>query len=94
MRTTERTNQFKRDYRRESKGRYRATLDATLEPVIEALANDQPLAVRHRNHQLSGDWADHRECHVKADLLLIYQKPDAETLLLVRLGSHAELELK
>ena len=93
MRTTERINQFKRDYKRESKGQHRATLDATLEPVIEALANDQPLALRHHDHQLSGDWADHRECHLKPDLLLIYQKPDAATLLLVRLGSHAELEL-
>ena len=29
MRTTERTNQFKRDYKRESKGQHRATLDAS-----------------------------------------------------------------
>lgn len=93
MRTTERTTQFKRDYRRESKGQHRATLDATLEPVVEALAKDQPLAARHRDHQLSGEWADHRDCHVKPDLVLIYRKPDTETLLLVRLGSHAELEL-
>ena len=93
MRTTERTNQFKRDYKRESKGQHRATLDASLGPVVEVLANDQPLDPRHRDHPLSGEWADHRDCHVRPDLVLIYQKPDAETLLLVRLGSHAELEL-
>ena len=93
MRTTERTTQFKRDYKRESRGRHRATLDAALAPVIEALASDQPLDARHRDHRLAGEWADHRDCHVKPDLLLIYQKPDDETLLLVRLGSHAELEL-
>ena len=57
------------------------------------LANDQPLDPRHRDHPLTGEWADHRDCHVKPDLVLIYQKPDATTLLLVRLGSHAELEL-
>ena len=93
MRTTERTTQFKRDYKRESRGQHRATLDATLRPVTEALADDRPLDRRRQDHGLSGAWADHRECHVKPDLLLIYQKPDAETLLLVRLGSHAELEL-
>ena len=93
MLTTELTSQFKRDYKRESKGQHRATLDATLRPVVAALANDQPLDPRHRDHSLSGEWTDHRDCHVKPDLVLIYQKPDAETLLLVRLGSHAELGL-
>ena len=42
---------------------------------------------------MSGKWGDHRDCHVKNDLVLLYQKPDAKTLLLVRLGSHAKLEL-
>jgi addiction module RelE/StbE family toxin len=34
---------------------------------------------------------DHRECHLKPDLLLIYRKPDNEVLQLVRMGSHSEL---
>jgi len=38
-----------------------------------------------------GEWADHRECHLRPDLLLIYRKPNPETLQLVRLGSHSEL---
>jgi mRNA interferase YafQ len=46
---------------------------------------------KHRDHGLSGEWIDHRECHLKPDLLLIYRKPDAEILQLVRLGSHSEL---
>ena len=49
------------------------------------------LELRHHDHALSGDWKDHRDCHVKPDLVLIYQKPDAATLRLVRLGSHSEL---
>ena len=93
MRTIEHTTRFKRDYKREAKGQHRATLDASLEPVVDALAEDRPLDARHRDHRLTGEWADHRDCHVKPDLVLIYQKPDGETLLLVRLGSHAELEL-
>jgi mRNA interferase YafQ len=59
--------------------------------VIVALANDETLAARYRDHPLSGEWAGFRDCHVKPDLLLIYQKPDNETLRLVRLGSHSEL---
>ena len=93
MRTIEPTTRFKRDYKRESKGEHRATLDASLEPVVDALANDRRLDSKYRDHPLSGEWADHRDCHVKPDLVLIYQRPDAETLLLVRLGSHAALEL-
>ena len=50
-----------------------------------------PLERRHHDHALSGDWRDHRDCHVKPDLVLIYQQPDAATLRLVRLGSHSEL---
>lgn len=93
MRKIDRTGQFKRDYKREAKGLHRATLDADLMPVVKALAMDQPLAERHRDHPLMGDWKDHRDCHVKPDLVLIYRQPDAETLQLVRLGSHSELGL-
>ena len=91
MRTIERTSQFKRDYKRESRGRHRATLDASVAPLVETLANDQSLEPRCHDHALSGEWADHRDCHVRPDLVLIYQKPDAATLRLVRLGSHSEL---
>ena len=93
MRTIERTGQFKRDYKRTARSRYRATLDADLVPVLVALANDRLLETRHRDHELTGDWKDFRDCHVKPDLVLIYQKPDADTLRLVRLGSHSELGL-
>ena len=91
MRKIERTGQFRRDYKREARGQHRTTLDADLVPILVALADDQPLAPRHHDHALSGDWKDHRDCHVKPDLVLIYQKPDAVTLRLVRLGSHSEL---
>ena len=93
MRRIERTGQFKRDYKREAKGQHRATLDAELIALVKALAGDQPLAPRYRDHALSGDWKDHRDCHLKPDLVLIYRKPDDTVLQLVRLGSHSELGL-
>lgn len=91
MRTIERSTAFKRDYKREAKGKHRATLDGDLKPVLVALVTDQALDTRYRDHDLSGNWAGYRECHVKPDLLLIYRKSEADTLSLARLGSHSEL---
>ncbi len=93
MRKIERTGQFRRDYKRESRGPHRESLDAVFVPILTALANDQPLQPRRRDHALTGDWKDHRDCHIRPDLVLIYQKPNADTLRLVRLGSHSELGL-
>ncbi len=93
MRTTEWTTRFKKDYKREKKSQHGATLDDLLFPVVEMLANDQTLASRLHDHSLTGDWSDHRDCHIRPDLILIYQKADDETLRLVRLGSHSELGL-
>ena len=91
MRTIDRSSAFKRDYKREAKGQHRDTLDGALKPVLVALATDQPLEARWRDHDLSGDWAGYRECHIKSDLLLIYRKSDADNLRLARLGSHSQL---
>ena len=91
MRTIERSTTFKRDYKRESKGRHRATLDDDLQRVLIALATDAPLEPHNRDHDLSGEWAGYRDCHIKPDLVLIYRKPDANTLRLARLGSHSEV---
>jgi mRNA interferase YafQ len=82
------STKFRRDYKRECKSD--AKLESRLASVIETLANDRPLPERMRDHALSGEWADTRECHVKPDLLLIYRKDEGE-LGLVRLGSHSEL---
>ena len=49
-----------------------------VEEVVKLLADDKPLAPRNYDHPLSGNWKDHRDCHIKPDLVLIYRKPDAE----------------
>ncbi len=93
MRTIEYTTQFRRDYKREIKGKHKSALSGIFVEVIDALARDKSLAAKHRDHALSNNWHDHRDCHIKPDLVLIYRKPHAETLQLVRLGSHSELGL-
>ena len=91
MREIERSNQFRRDYKRELKGRRGTALPGELAAVVEALANDQPLPPKYRDHALTGNFRGYRDIHVRPDLVLIYVKPDIRTLQLVRLGSHSEL---
>lgn len=91
MRKIDRTTRFKKDYKRESKGKYKAFLDEELQAVLIALVNDLPLDPRFRDHDLSNNWSGYRECHLKPDLLLIYRKHDIDVLKLARLGSHSEL---
>jgi mRNA interferase YafQ len=79
MRTISRTAKFKKDYKRESKGHHRATLDADLLAAVSLLATDQSLPEKFHDHPLSGEHTNHRECHLKPDLLLIYKKPDDQT---------------
>jgi len=93
MRTIKRTARFKKDYKREAKGPHGKSLDADLLAVVSLLAADGPLPPKFRDHPLAGEWKDHRDCHIKPDLVLIYRVPDPDSLELVRLGSHSELSL-
>lgn len=90
MRTIEQSRAFKRDYKREKKSGQHNDLDQRLFAILKVLVRDEPLAPRHRDHALTGDWKNFRDCHVKPDLVLIYQKAEGE-LRLARLGSHSEL---
>jgi mRNA interferase YafQ len=91
MREIKYTTRFKRDYRREKSAPHGKKLDALLIEIVNLLATDTPLPHRNFDHPLSGEWSDHRDCHIRPDLILIYRKPDTATLELVRLGSHGEL---
>ena len=92
-RTIKRAVQFRRDYRREQRGRYAAALDQLLTGALDALADDMPLAPRMRDHALTGDWLGCRDCHLRPDLVLIYRSVGEDRLELVRLGSHSLLRL-
>jgi mRNA interferase YafQ len=93
MRTVSHTSRFRRDYKRERSGRYAKRLDVELLETVAMLAKDKPLPHRYFDHPRGGEWSDHRDCHIRPDLILIYRKPDATSLELVRLGSHSELGL-
>ncbi|HEV2363030.1 MAG TPA: type II toxin-antitoxin system YafQ family toxin [Caulobacteraceae bacterium] len=91
MRRIERTGRFKRDYQRELRGPHGKLLEKTLRSVLEALTMGDTLDARYRDHPLTGEWAGFRDCHIRPDLVLIYEKPDDQVLRLMRLGSRSEL---
>jgi len=93
MRRLETTTAFKRDFKRTKATPKHRNLDGLLVPLLNLLVADVPLPPKYRDHSLSGEWKDHRDCHVRPDLVLIYLKPDDQVLRLVRLGSHSELGL-
>ena len=83
------TNQFKRDLKKAKK--QNKNLDRLFE-VVEKLANGEIFEAQYRDHALTGNYKDSRECHIEPDWLLIYEiKNETLVLLLSRVGSHSEL---
>ena len=83
------TKSFLKDWERLSRsGRYNMAL--LKEAMMLLVANDAPLGPEWLDHQLTGSWSDHRECHVGGDFLLIYQITK-NAINFVRTGTHAEL---
>ena len=91
MRTIEYATSFRRDYRHIKANPRHRNIDEILAALLELLVADRPLPTVNRDHSLSGNWGGYRECHVRPDLLLIYEKQEPDMLRLVRLGSHSEL---
>ena len=78
-------------FRRDVKLAQRRGKDTSkLRELILLLAEDRPLAPRYNDHPLTGEWKQHRECHLEPDWLVIY-KVDGDDLYLVRTGTHSDL---
>lgn len=83
------TKQYKKDVKLAKKRNYKMD---ELYSVVEKLANDEILEERYHDHSLEGNWAGHRELHIRPDWLLIYQKKDNLLILeLSRTGTHSDL---
>ncbi|MBS4032525.1 MAG: type II toxin-antitoxin system YafQ family toxin [Clostridiales bacterium] len=89
MLTLKTTTQFRKDYKLMKKRGYNIGL---LQEVLQTLLEEKPLAEKHCDHALVGNYTGFRECHILPDWLLIYQV-DSETLILVasRTGTHSDL---
>lgn len=83
------TTRFQKDLKRVQKRGYDISL---LTEVIKKLASGEPLPEKHKDHQLSGDYIDCRECHITPDWLLVYEVDgNALILYLTRTGTHSDL---
>lgn len=93
MRNIDQSKNFKRDLKREGRGRYRSVLmvDGKLRSVVEALRNDEQLDRSYHDQALVGDWEGYRECHLAFDFVLVYMFVGNDWLILERLGSYAEI---
>jgi mRNA interferase YafQ len=91
MRSVKAAQSYKKDFRREARGENLEAMTTELPIIVAMLAADSPLPPKYHDHELDGKWADHRECHIKTDFLLIYLKTNDNVFHLVRLGSHTEL---
>ncbi|HEY5260040.1 MAG TPA: type II toxin-antitoxin system YafQ family toxin [Rhabdochlamydiaceae bacterium] len=80
-------HQFKKDLKLVDK---RGRKLAKLNEIVSLLCAEKSLPVKNRNHKLGGNYADHWECHIEPDWLLIYLKT-SNNLTLIRTGSHADL---
>lgn len=81
------SGQFKKDYKRCQKRGWNIEL---LKSVVAILAIPDILPPQNRDHNLSGDHAGRRECHITPDWLLIYEI-DGNDLYLERTGTHSDL---
>ena len=83
------TTKFQKDLKRIEKRGYNISL---LTEVIKKLANGESLPEKYKDHNLSGEYAGCRECHITPDWLLIYEIADNELILyLTRTGTHSDL---
>ena len=84
------TKAYRKAYKRVSK--HKDINLELLDAVIDKLASGAKLAVKHKDHQLTGELRNFRECHIHNDILLVYQKvEDVLVLVLVNIGSHSQL---
>lgn len=60
--------------------------------ILSLLATGAPLPIKYKDHPLSGNLRDFRECHIEPDWLLMYQVFE-DTLILsaTATGSHSDL---
>jgi mRNA interferase YafQ len=91
MRSLNKTSKFKKDYRRVSRTPQHRDIEIRLPAILNLLVTDTELPERYADHPLKGKRKGQRDCHIKPDLVLIYEKVGDDLLILCELGSHSEI---
>lgn len=81
--------QFEKDIKKAQKRNYEME---ELKKIMSNLIKGIPLDLKYKDHQLTGNFNNCRECHIKPDWLLIYAiNPDENKITFIRTGTHADL---
>lgn len=84
------TRRFKTAFKRVRQ--LRGFKQEVFEEVIIALTEGKKLKKERKDHSLTGNLKDFRECHLAPDILLVYQIDDGLLILiLVSIGNHSQL---
>lgn len=82
---------YLRSFEREIEKAKKRGLDMSkIKDIIEDLINEKPLAAKHKNHKLKGNFVGYWECHIEPDWLLVYKKDDKH-IYFARTGTHSDL---
>ncbi|MFT4060686.1 MAG: type II toxin-antitoxin system YafQ family toxin [Legionella sp.] len=81
------TNQFEKDIKLAKK---RGKDLNRIFYLMQLLINEEIIPEKHRDHSLSGIYANRRECHIESDWLLIY-KLESREIIFERTGTHSDL---
>lgn len=83
---------FKKSIKRILQLKAREAVKEKLEVIVEMIRQRKVLGSTYKDHALHGAWAGYRECHIKPDVLLLYEVDGRVRLItLVNIGSHSEL---
>ena len=86
------TKSFEKSFKKVKNSGAKRVIFKDLGFVIDLLASGKSLPSIYKDHKLSGELNNCRECHIKGDLLLIYQiHDDILVFVLVDIGSHSYL---
>ncbi|EMY77140.1 addiction module toxin component YafQ [Leptospira weilii serovar Ranarum str. ICFT] len=81
------TTQFQKDLKLQKKRKKDLN---KLKEVMSRLIDGVQLVSKYKDHKLTGNYKNRRECHIEPDWLLIY-KLDGNTILFERTGTHSDL---
>jgi mRNA interferase YafQ len=83
------TSKFRKEYKLMQKRNLNMSL---IDDIIIKLAQGISLPPHNRDHELIGNYAGHRSCHITPDWVLIYRiDEDILILTLTRTGSHSDV---
>jgi len=85
--------EFSNRYKKSYKQAVKRGLDVNLlNDVVKQLSNGKKLDPKHKDHQLTGNYKDYRECHIQFDWLLVYRIVRKRCVLyLLDTGTHEEV---